>query len=371
MNSATRTGTTMVLRPPLALRWSVKGEYAFPVVWGDRVVLYDLKGGIVCFEDGQERWRYPKDVGFLVAGATVIATTDKRLVELDLASGDIVRDVECDWAVASVGIEAFLPEKHAFFGVKSFDEAEGIEVKELALIGVDDLKPRWSVLSRGRSNEVFGQPSAVGDGKVFVSRGPALVAFDLESGAQRWAASLGEFDETLRYDRVRPMFSVDRVVTSVRGGMAAFDAATGREIWRTQGHGASVVYGGRVYSQGIFPFKFGVLDVNDGRVLLEVDLWKRVEKKWGFKRVDFAVGLAVSETHFFMGDGDGRLYAFEKETGEPVWYHRPKGGNPYFVSVPVIANNRLYIATIKPGPVTPTAPSNRPAALNCYEEAAS
>jgi outer membrane protein assembly factor BamB len=204
---------------------------------------------------------------------------------------------------------------------------------------------------------------------VFVNRGNVLLALELETGEQRWAVSLGEFDETLRYELLRPMVSAHRVIVSVPRGVGAFDTATGKLLWSTQGHHASVVYGGRVYSQD--SWKFGVLDLNDGRVLLETNPQSLVEKKWGFNRVEFHTGLAVSETHLFMGDGEGRLYAFEKETGEPVWYHRPKGGNPYFGNIPVIANNRLYIATVKPGPYTPTARTRGPGSLYCYEEAGS
>lgn len=171
MNSYTFTRAATAIRAPLTLRWSVKGEYGFPVVSGEQVVVSDFSGGIVSFEDGRECWRYPREVDILIAGATVIGTGGKRLTELDLASGKVLRDVECPWGIASVGVEAFLPERHAFLAVRSVDEAEGIKVKELALVGLDDLKPLWSVSSRGGSNEVFGYSRTCGDGKVFVCKG--------------------------------------------------------------------------------------------------------------------------------------------------------------------------------------------------------
>jgi outer membrane protein assembly factor BamB len=356
--------TAPALSAPLALRWSVKHVDGLPLVAHDRVIGLDQEGGgLICIEDGKVGWRYPHNIGPHGAGRSLLGAEgsgpSQRLVELDLVTGTLLRKVECPWGIAFV-----FSDRRTFLGRRSASEAGGVEIRELALVDLDDLTLRWSVSSRGRDDEVFGSRLACDGRSAYVIKGDRLVAFDLNAGKERWATVIDELKQIDAIGRmgIRPMVAADQIVVGAPGLTVTCDAATGRTLWTDRrSHGARLVLDARVYCGGTW--EFVVLDSHTGRVLLDVNLPQRIEKRWGFKGVDFRSGLAVSTSHFFMGDGEGRLYAFDRETGEPVWHHRPKGGNPYFGNVPVIANNRLYITTThKPG---------RPGFLYCYEEAAS
>lgn len=340
------------LRAPLVLSWVAKGlgGPVAPLDDGARV-LAGSDSGVICLERGRELWR-SCDSLTLVAGGSVFGTDQGKFVELDLSTGRVVRSADCSFV-----LNVLLPERRAFLGCRASTHEDSYE-RDLALIALDGLELLWLASSRGSADDVFALDCAIGDGSIFVCKGGKFVALDLETGEQRWAVALEEFGEQMLHD-YRPKVSAHRVVIGAMKGTVAFDTATGEVVWFARGNplGQGAVYGGRVYAHSR---EFVVLDLNDGRVLLQTKLETLIEKKWGFRDVDFA-GMAVSETHFFIGDGRGRLYAFEKETGEPVWYHQPKGGNGYFSAIPVIAGNRLYVTT--------ASRPRKPGALYCYEQA--
>ncbi len=145
-------------------------------------------------------------------------------------------------------------------------------------------------------------------------------------------------------------------------GTVALDTVTGEPLWIVKGFdsGWGMIYGNRVYL-ALPNTEFCVADLTSGQVLLDVRLEDRILSAWGLKNVRFATGLVVSETHFFIGDGRGRLYAFRKETAEPVWFHQPKGTNGYLGAQPAVDGNRLYLVS--------GGNAQRPGALYCYESA--
>ncbi len=151
------------------------------------------------------------------------------------------------------------------------------------------------------------------------------------------------------------------VATSPEGALSCIE--DGAEQWRREGSFSTVgLARGRIVAsdQAGSGGRLTELDTS-GQVLLEVRLEDRILSAWGLKNVRFATGLVVSETHFFIGDGTGRLYAFRKETAEPVWFHQPKGTNGYLGAQPAVDGNRLYLVS--------GGNAQRPGALYCYESA--
>lgn len=193
---------------------------------------------------------------------------------------------------------------------------------------------------------------------VYVGRGSELLSLDLGDGRIRWVAPLKGLGGGPMLGGWVPMVSNGLVVINVGNGTAAFSAATGELRWVSPHAGGRAIYDGRLYLVG--QGNYYVLEVATGQCALEVALSDRVEKKWKLRGVGFPTHIGISETHGFVGDYRGRLYAFERETGEPVWKHQPEGIVGFTGNVPVIAGNRLYISSFSMDPA-------RPPRLYCYE----
>lgn len=213
----------------------------------------------------------------------------------------------------------------------------------------------------GLCNVAYDSSLACDASSVYVLRGPELVALDLNSGEDLWTSSLEEAGGAPTVQgRSAPAVSHGVVVITTLEGAAAFQAVDGRRAWHFPMSGRRAVYGDRVYL--VTQDEYCVLDLRTGECLLRVPLARNVERKWRLKGVQFSSQLAVSETHGFIGDLRGRLYAFERDTGEPVWMDRPEGITGFAGNIPVIAGNRLYISSFSVEPAPPPR-------LYCYEQA--
>lgn len=69
----------------------------------------------------------------------------------------------------------------------------------------------------------------------------------------------------------------------------------------------------------------------------------------------------ITEQYIFIADHSGRLWALEKQTGRPVWRHRPQGIQTFVNGFPAVNGNRLFFGRSSGGPF--------PGRLYCYEEA--
>lgn len=107
--------------------------------------------------------------------------------------------------------------------------------------------------------------------------------------------------------------------------------------------------------------KICVLSLRDGSVQLERDVSPWLRRR---DRTNHLVGRpAISGTHVFSADATGRLWAFDRSTGEAVWNAAPSA-NAVFPSNtnPLIRGGRLFIATYSLDP-------NIPQHLYCFEQA--
>lgn len=352
------------MAPPLRLVWSAPGRFGSVTLAAEgAAVVWSIDGTITCIgEDGTERWRRSMrfDGAHGIVSGRVVArglADGSRLVEMDLEGGGIVRDTACDFSPC-----AFLPEEAAFIGV-SERSVSGSRSTALAYVSLrDGATILWEVVSgeeSGSSGEVlFGPEAACDGGRGFIARGDHLVAVDLRSGAEVWKTSVANLGPMARTVGCEPMVCKGRVVIRTPGKIEAFDTATGGRVWRSSQYGPRFVYGDRVYLctlEGVYCS----IDMESGRPLLEVDLKPLFWRKWGMENIYPATDLIVSETHAFIGDGRGRLFAFDRDTGEPVWYHRPRGTNGYFGAQPAVAGNRLFLTT--------AGNPRKDGALYCYE----
>lgn len=362
--------------PPLSLAWTFKVKAQFKAMAHQERAFLVVEGGeaLVCIENGKELWRCHHSEGpalhfsiggVVVAGRQVLTTVSSGgsekdvLLVVDLDTGEVVRSATCDF---SLSVPLF--ERGGFVGVGHFSLGDP-RILDIGFVDLETLESRWEAHSRGTRENTFSFDMACGDDAVFLAKGKRLVALDLETGAERWSAGLEEYGGA-RPDAPYPMVSEGRVVVRTDRGTAALDAATGKLLWHVKADGRRAIYGGRVYVAGSRTVEgddLAVVDLVSGEVLLERNLADLVKAKWGIakweRRMWVGTGIVVSDTHFFLGDGDGRLYGFEKETAEPVWYHLPKGSNGYQACSPTVEGNKLYLVT--------AGSARRPGALYCYE----
>ena len=214
---------------------------------------------------------------------------------------------------------------------------------------------------------------AIGDGKVYVARLDArLVALDMRTGRLVWDTRVGKPEEG-RTMTAAPLYVDGKVLTGVAGGefgvrghLSAFDARTGRQLWRFYtipgpgevGHDTwpqdndSWKYGGAPVWQtpsvdpdlGLVYFSTGNAspDLNGSErpgdnlfaaSIVAIDL-ETGKYKWHFQQVrhDIWDYDAPSPTVLFDTTVDGRevkaiaepgktgfLYVLDRATGRPVW----------------------------------------------------
>jgi len=186
---------------------------------------------------------------------------------------------------------------------------------------------RWSYRRRIKPNHAVTRTVPATDGKVVVSFDPKAVlhAFDAASGERLWGYNLPvAFGSRIPpwYNGQCPLIDEGRVVIGVGGRevlMAAFDPATGKELWRTPngaGHRLShssvspaVIGGTRQYVWTTLRGMVGV-DAADGRILWEA-LWRPAgaavndyaAAKPNVETVGWRTNTAVAPSPVVLGDG--------------------------------------------------------------------
>ena len=225
-----------------------------------------------------------------------------------------------------------------------------------------DGRPLWSRMSFAASEEWDSGAAATSD-RVIVGSGQHLVCLSLETGDHVWRASMEPVEVDLARGKMWPVIHGDRVISNGAWGIIGFDINTGEKAWHYMHPCWKAVADGRVYC---LSKEYAVLDARTGKVLVFAPVTKRIQEKFGAKStgkwrggMNFARPTVWGD-HIYVGDDDGRLWAIEKETGEPVWFHKPKGCTGYLNAEPVIDGNRLFITSF-------SMDSKRPPALYCYE----
>lgn len=222
--------------------------------------------------------------------------------------------------------------------------------------------PRWSRSSSAKAEE-WDSSAAVLEDRVFVGVGQHLACLALDTGEDIWRSSMVPVEVDLTPGKMWPVVHGDRVVSNGAWGIIAFDTKSGEKAWHHMHPSWKTVVDGKVYC---LSRDYTVLDVRTGQILVFASLADRIQEKFGAKGaaqwrggLNFARPVVWGDRVLF-GDDRGRLWAIEKDTGEPVWFHKPKGGAGYLNAEPVIDGNRLFITSFSMDPKLPSA-------LYCYE----
>lgn len=363
------------LRPPLRLSWSYPGAISVSVTSnGDHIVATLYPKDMVCLDlAGHLKWRVSG--GFydrlIVQGTEAFAKSENSLFRIDVKTGEL-RTLPFDehalvW-VSEDGATALSRIHKPDFAM----EFERCSVQRIVLDrNVTELWKREDSGPMDCTN-YFGYNIAVAGDRIFLPRSNAhLVCLELSSGETIWEADLNRTKEDPSVGvaadlRVSPVVFGNRVLAATPFGIAAFDADKGTLLWSNHVHaGPFAPYSDRLYIvTGLNYTGYRVVDLNSGSTLLEREVSDDIARAFGFEeRVGLESSLAVTETHTFVGDNVGRLWALERDTGEPVWFDHPETATPYVaVRVPIISEGRLYINGFSMDP-------DRPQHLYCYEQA--
>jgi outer membrane protein assembly factor BamB len=184
--------------------------------------------------------------------------------------------------------------------------------------------------------EGFLAPPLLAAGRVF-ELSDSLVALDAHTGALLWRADDDCF-------RCRVASDGSRVYAAGKGGMRAFDAATGKVVWHTRGFAGLGVASSAVLANGtvaavetqvngkVWSFFLEAFRATDGK-----SLW---HTKLGDASGFDPVAAPVTDGALLLYNApDGNLYALDLTTGSIRW-HIAVGDTD---SIPAIGNNLVWL----------------------------
>jgi outer membrane protein assembly factor BamB len=310
-----------------------------PAVAGDIAFIGSGDGVMYALDRATGALRWKRDVGSPIAsspavgrGRVFFGTRDGRFHALDAATGEV------RWRL-STGADHAWPWGHESGDVYT---SSPVHVDGMVIFGAGDGgiyaidastgRRRWRASTGGR---VRSSP-AVADGRVYVGSADGRVyAFDLATGTLKWrydTEGVKLDSRNFGYDRrtvqSSPAVSGGTVFVGARDGfLYAIDAATGQLRWRFD-HKISwvntspavqdtVVYAGSSDGQFVQAVHTGT-----GR-----EIWRaKAGVTWS--------SPAVAGDVVYAGDGAGRVNAFDRRTGDPLWSFRT-GSQVYGSPVPL------------------------------------
>ena len=328
------------LAAPLRLSWRMVGSgdpiAVGPVLFAS-TVSSEGRSALVCIDDdGRERWRVSGCVDqIFVQGAKVITVldepTEKALVCLDLATGVELSRQGCDFSMAAI-----LEDGSGFIGTNVLDTRPS--VVELGRVDlVPTLQVKWRIRAEpGMGRGQFSFAVRVASGRVVVGRESGLEVLDAETGQVLWALDSG----SPGLHRWNPVATRNHVVLDTTRGTEVLELETGRVCWATKLSGRRRIGDGRLVMLAD-DGRLLEFDLVTGAVSRDFDLHASVREGWTIEPI-FVTDIAVSQTSVYVGDTEGRLWAFDRSNGNAVWSHKPTDIGGYGPTVPVILGGALY-----------------------------
>ena len=193
-----------------------------------------------------------------------------------------------------------------------------------------------------------------------------IVALDARTGKERWKTSRRQpWDQAYATPLLIRVGDADQLVSPAAHYAAAYDPATGREIWRVRYDDGFSNVPRPVFAHGLVfiatgfqqPALLAVRPDGTGDVT-------RTHVSWRLARgVPFTPSPIAAGDHLYMVNDAGIVSCVAVETGAIVWQHRLPGN--YFAS-PVMADGVIYLQSeegvttvIRPGPSFQAVAVNR------------
>ncbi len=333
-----------VLAPPLATRWvAAAGGHvvtAAPAIAAGQVFVAttDLgpgdAGGVVALDlaTGAQRWRATLPVavrgGIAVIGQTVItAQIDGVVVGLDAATGAVRWRTEM-----SAGLP---PGPSAIFGAPAAEDGDVLIGHQRLVSALDGAtgRPLWSAEPTtggwdSQSLSAIAVGGGIAAGAFHRDRG-GVIAWDRATGRELWRFA-GEDAVGIN---ASPVIAGDTVfVMTARDVAFALDAATGAVRWQTpldpQGFGwGNATIGTPAYAQSIVVVPTLYRDVVALDAISGTELWRasatpsplRTTHYRGARQAGFAASPVIAGGVVWIADTAGRLYALDLYSGAQLW----------------------------------------------------
>jgi outer membrane protein assembly factor BamB len=298
-----------------------------PLVAGNRVLApreralaaLDRESGEVLWETASPGGRI-SGRGLVAAGGAVFAAWTGHLAAYDSEAG-----AEC-WRlpVSPVSSPAFAD------GLVFVRVAEG-ESGSTAAIDAVTGQIRWRARGTHPSSGLDRSELAIGDGMLFVSDGPDVVALDLRTGAPRWRAATGTFvGAGLTYAN-GVVYAPD-----VGRGLYAFEAGTGNVNWTWRDPQGGNLHGSLALSDELV---YAV----DERHLHAIGRESGTEAwRADGARLDKFHSPILAGDRVYTITQDGALVVFDAHAGTELARVRVAGPRTFGSAVPAPGEQRLY-----------------------------
>jgi outer membrane protein assembly factor BamB len=309
-----------------------------PAVAGDIVYVGSGDGYMYALDRATGAVRWKRDMGSPIASSPAVGTRrvffgtrDGRFHALDAATGDMRwrlatgRDFPWPWGHESGDVYTSSP-VHVD-GTVIFGAGDG----HVYALDARTAKQRWRTATGGR---VRSSP-AVASGRVYVGSADGRVyALDLATGAVKWRYETEGVQLDSRnfgYDRrtvqSSPAVSGGAVFVGARDGfLYAIDATTGQLRWRFDHKISWVNTSPAVLDTTVYAGS------SDGQFVQAVHA-RTGRELWRAKTGVTWSSPAIAGDVVYAGDGAGRVNAFDRRTGSPLWSFRT-GSQVYGSPVP-------------------------------------
>ena len=204
----------------------------------------------------------------------------------------------------------------------------------------------------------FASSPIIHDGVVIIQsdvlKNSFVAAYDAASGKEIWRMARDEYPgwctPNIYYDGDQC-----RVVLNGFKHRGAYDFKTGEEIWRMSGGGdiqipTPIVHDGLVYFNSAHGRQSPIYAIHvsaRGDLTLDEDETTNAYVRWSIPRGGaYMQTMLIYDEYLYNARWNGSVSCYNAKTGEEVWKHKAGSGNSY-ISSPVASDGKIYVTDDK------------------------